>query len=106
APLLGWWSDGWAVTAAVLQTPPHALLMTGFDHHSAAELAEVLAERGTVLPGINGAEPDAAAFALAWRTVTGQEGQAHKRQRLYRLRQRTPPPPKPPPPAPAAPPRR
>jgi predicted GNAT family acetyltransferase len=85
APLLGWWSDGGAVTAAVLQTPPHALLMTGFGGHSAAELAEVLAGRGTVLPGINGTEPDAAAFALAWRDVTGQQGQARQRQRLYRL---------------------
>jgi predicted GNAT family acetyltransferase len=91
APLLGWWSDGGAVTAAVLQTPPHALLMTGFDGHSAAELAEVLARRGTVLPGINGTEPDAAAFALAWRDVTGQQGQAHQRQRLYRLGALIPP---------------
>ena len=26
APLLGWWSDGAVVTAAVLQTPPYPLL--------------------------------------------------------------------------------
>src|SRR5258706_5005272 len=63
APLLGWWSDGGAVTAAVLQTPPRALLMTGFPGRSAAKLATALAEGGTALPGINGAEPDAAQFA-------------------------------------------
>src|SRR5260221_4580917 len=100
APLLGWWSDGGAVTAAVLQTPPHPLLTTGFPPDSAAELAMALARGGTILPGINGADPDAAPFALAWLDVTGQPGQPHQRQRLYRLGQLSPPPPAPPRPAP------
>jgi predicted GNAT family acetyltransferase len=95
APLLGWWSDGGAVTAAVLQTPPRALLMTGFPGRSAAKLATALADRGTALPGINGAEPDAAKFAQAWRDVTGQQGHAHQRQRLYRLGKLIPPNPAP-----------
>jgi predicted GNAT family acetyltransferase len=85
APLLGWWSDGGAVTAAVLQTPPHPLLTTGFPGRSAAELATALADRGAIVPGVNGADQDAAAFALAWLDTTGQHGQAHQRQRLYRL---------------------
>ncbi len=95
APLLGWWSDGGAVTAAVLQTPPHPLLTTGFPPDSAAELAMALARGGTILPGINGADPDAAAFALAWLDVTGQQGQPHQRQRLYRLGKLIPPDPAP-----------
>jgi predicted GNAT family acetyltransferase len=95
APLLGWWSDGSAVTAAVLQTPPYPLLTTGLDGRSAAELAAALADRVTVLPGINGAEQDAAAFALAWQDVTGQQGQADQRQRLYRLGTLIPPNPAP-----------
>jgi GNAT superfamily N-acetyltransferase len=95
APLLGWWSDGGAVTAAVLQTPPHALLITGFVGGWAAELATALADRGSILPGINGAVQDAAAFALAWQDVTGTHGQAHQRQRLYRLGKLIPPNPAP-----------
>jgi len=95
APLLGWWSDGGAVTAAVLQTPPHALLMTGFPGRSAAELATALADRGTFLPGVNGTEQDATAFALAWCELTGQQGQEHQRQRLYRLGKLIPPDPAP-----------
>jgi hypothetical protein len=96
APLLGWWSDGGAVTAAALQTPPYPLLVTRLDRRSAAELAAVIADRGTVMPGINGTERDAAAFALAWRDVTGQQGRAHQRQRLYRLGELVPPNPAPP----------
>jgi len=96
APLLGWWSDGETVTAAVLRTPPYPLLTTSLDGRPAAELAAVLAGRGTVLSAINGAEPDAAAFAQAWRAVTGQQGRAHQRQRLYRLGKQIPPSPAPP----------
>jgi len=96
APLLGWWSDGETVTAAILRTPPYPLLTRSLDGRSAAELAAVLAGRGTVLSGINGAEPDAAAFAQAWRDVTGQQGRAHQRQRLYRLGKLIPPNPVPP----------
>src|SRR5258708_17897146 len=63
APLLGWWSDGGAVTAALLQTPPHPLLTTGFPPHSAGELPMAPAPRGTILPRIHGADPDPAPLA-------------------------------------------
>ena len=85
APLFGWWSAGGAVSAAVLQTPPHPMLLTGLPGESAAELATALADRGARLPGINGAEPDVAALGRAWQQRTGRPGRLHRRMRLYRL---------------------
>jgi predicted GNAT family acetyltransferase len=94
-PLFGWWSDGGPVTAAILHTPPHPLLMTGFPDGSAEQLAMALADRGTGPPGISGAEHDAAALADAWQNLTGQTGRASQRQRLYRLSRLIPPDPAP-----------
>lgn len=106
-PLFGWWSPdepeapeepagtgsagtgtagtGRAVTAAILMTPPHALLITALPGPSAVRLAGALADRGVLLPGINGREQDAAALASAWRERTGQRSQVSQRQRLYKL---------------------
>jgi predicted GNAT family acetyltransferase len=94
-PLLGWWSDRGPVRAAILQTPPHPLLMTGLPDNSADGLARALADRGTGLPGISGAEQDAAALAQAWRDLTGRTGRVSQRQRLYRLSRLIPPDPAP-----------
>ena len=94
-PLLGWWSDGGSVSAAILQTPPCPLLMTRLPENSAEQLARALADRGTGLPGINGAEQDATALAEAWRDLTGRTGRASQRQRLYRLSRLIPPDPAP-----------
>src|SRR5258705_7372190 len=69
APLLGWWSDGETVTAAVLRTPPYPLLTTSFDGRPAAELAAVPTRPGPGPSGINGAGPAAAPFAPARRAV-------------------------------------
>jgi predicted GNAT family acetyltransferase len=95
-PLFGWWApnDGAGpnlasasrtISAAVLQTPPHALLITGLPGRSAVHLARALAGRGVPLPGVNGAERDTTAFARAWQQLTGISGQIAQRQRLYRL---------------------
>jgi predicted GNAT family acetyltransferase len=95
-PLLGWWAPGngadpdvtaasRTVRAAVLQTPPHALLITGLPEGSAAQLAQALANRGISLPGVNGAEADVTAFAQAWHHLAGVPGRVSQRQRLYRL---------------------
>src|SRR5258708_8409066 len=65
APLLGWWSDGGAVTAAVLQTPPHPLLPAGFPPASAVELAMAPAHRGTIPPRIHRPYPAPAPFPPA-----------------------------------------
>ncbi len=90
-PLFGWWSEVSGTnpsptpSAAVLQTPPYPLLVTALPGQSAAQLAAVLAGRGLVLPGINGAEQEVTALARAWQEVTGQHGKISQRQRLYRL---------------------
>jgi predicted GNAT family acetyltransferase len=102
-PLLAWWfpdsdrvRDGQpAPGAAALQTPPYPLLVTALPGQAAAELAQVLADLGTVLPGINGAEQDVTALARGWLLVTGQDGQISQRQRLYRLVELVPPDPAP-----------
>ncbi len=67
-PLFGWWLPDDAppapgdanVTAAILQTPPHAVLITTLPGQAATQLARALADRGVAPPGINGAEQDAA----------------------------------------------
>jgi len=73
------------VSAAVLQTPPHSLLITALPGRSATQLAEALASRGVSPPGVNGAEKEATQFARAWHRLTGVFGQVSQRQRLYRL---------------------
>jgi RimJ/RimL family protein N-acetyltransferase len=94
-PLLGWWPETGPASAAILQTPPHPLLMTGFPDGSAEALARALADRGAGLSGISGAEQDATALARAWRDLTGRTGRASQRQRLYRLGRLIPPDPAP-----------
>ncbi len=102
-PLFGWWSPedcphapgDATVAAAILQTPPHAVLITTLPGQAAAQLATALADRGAAPPGINGAEPDATALASAWLDVTGRHGQVRQRQRLYRLGEPVPPDPAP-----------
>ncbi len=89
--LLGWWSEGGVVTAAVLQTPPYPMLVTSLPGQSAGHLARALAGRGAALSGVNGPEADAIALASAWREVTGRVGQIRQRQRLHRLGTLVPP---------------
>lgn len=87
-PLFGWYAEDSArrtIRAAVLQTPPHALLITTLPGRSAAQLAGAVAARGIALPGVNGAEKDVTEFARAWHEVTGVLGEIRQRQRLYKL---------------------
>ncbi len=95
APLLGWWTRHGRVGAAVLQTPPHPMLITPLPGASADELAAALAARQATLSGVNGAEADAVAFARAWSALTAQDYQVRQRQRLHRLGKLVPPDPAP-----------
>ena len=103
-PLFGWWAPGncggpgrsRTVGAAVLQTPPHALLITVLPGSSSAELAQALAMRGISLPGVNGPEKYVTEFAKEWHQLTGVPGRVSQRQRLYRLREMVRPDPPPP----------
>jgi predicted GNAT family acetyltransferase len=95
-PVLGWWSSGGAVDAAVLCTPPHPVVVTTFPDRSADELATILTPgHAALLTGVLGAEPPASAFASAWSAATGAAHSITQRQRLYRLGALTPPRPAP-----------
>jgi GNAT superfamily N-acetyltransferase len=103
APVFGWWrSAEGEVTAALLHTPPHPVLLTrlpyaasGLVSGPAAELAEALAARGRPLSAVNAEQADAAAFAAAWSAVTGATWREVLQSRLYRLGRLVPPEPYP-----------
>lgn len=96
SPVLGWWSPGDTVSAAVLQTPPHPVQVTSLPAEAVGPLAEALGpSRAGGIAQVLGAEPDATAFARAWASVTGQQFAVEMRQRLHRLGELTPPDPMP-----------
>ncbi len=89
-PLFGWYAEDSPrrmVSAAVLQTPPHPLLITALPGRSAGQLAGAIAASGISLPGVNGAEKDVTEFARAWHQFTGVPGEISQRHRLYKLGQ-------------------
>lgn len=96
APRFGWWRhDDGDVSGAFLVTPPYPLWLTPVPTQSMEPLAEILAESGTPLAGVN-AEPDAAeSFAAAWCRQTGAFASTSMRQRLFRLAELVPPAPPP-----------
>ena len=73
------------VSAAFLHTPPFPAALTSMTADIAAALAQALASRGRVLGGVNADLPVAAAFAAAWRELTGDAVEEHMRSRLYQL---------------------
>ena len=96
APLFGWWRAGDAeITAALLHTPPHPVLLTRLPEGSAEPLAEALAGRRRSLDGVTAQEGDAAAFAAAWSRLTGASSREFRRSRLFRLGELRPPDPGP-----------
>src|SRR5215472_10391877 len=95
-PVLGWWSQGGAVSAAVLQTPPYPVQVTSLPAEAVGPLAAALAPgHAGGITGVLGGEPDATAFAQAWARAVGQRFGVEMRQRLYRLGELTPPDPMP-----------
>lgn len=94
-PVLGWWPAAGQVRAVALQTPPWPMLVTELPGDAATELAAELAVVCPVLPGVNGTEADAVAFASAWEQRTSARGQITQRQRLHRLGKLTWPDPRP-----------
>ncbi len=89
-PIFGWFTaaDG-TVQGAFLQTPPHPLLITAVPADAVPALAEMLA--GHPLPGVNGRDADAAAFAAAWQRLTGRSAEPAMHTRLHRLGTLVPP---------------
>jgi len=96
-PLCGWWTepDG-AVGAALLQTPPHPILLTVLPPGAATALAAELAGRGHHPPAVNAAPGPATEFAAAWKERTGRVSRTGMRMRLYALDRLLPPDPAPP----------
>src|SRR5579875_3596217 len=107
APLVGWWpADDGRVLVTVMHTLPYSVLLSDLAPATAGmaatrdevlgELADSLAGRGHPVPGVDGATPDAMAFAQAWQRLSGAQATVHRRSRLYRLGELTPPRPAPP----------
>jgi predicted GNAT family acetyltransferase len=94
-PLFGWWTDGSGVAGAFMQTPPYPAFLTAMTETIAAELADELAVARPELPGVNGEEPTAHAFANRWRQRTGTATSVRRRSRLFRLGELTWPEPMP-----------
>ncbi|MFB9835155.1 GNAT family N-acetyltransferase [Actinoallomurus acaciae] len=94
-PLFGWWRSDAGVRGALLQTGAFPLLLSEMPDHAAAALADALADRGTVLPGVTGHPSTARAFADIWEKRTGSTGEVRMRQRLFRLERLEPPEPRP-----------
>jgi predicted GNAT family acetyltransferase len=89
-PFFGWYAPDGRVLGACLQTPPHPLLLTTMPAGAAPQLAALLA--GRPLPGVNGLDSDARAFAAAWSAAA----EVRLQTRLFRLDELTPPAPAPP----------
>ncbi|MFJ6562903.1 GNAT family N-acetyltransferase [Streptomyces sp. NPDC091412] len=84
------------VRAAFLRTPPHPVVLTSLTEEEAAVLAARLAGPGREVSGVSADRDTAAAFAGAWRRLTGAEVSLRQRMRLYRLGELTVPHPVPP----------
>lgn len=87
-----WLSDGGAVAAVALRTPPRGLLHTELPPGAAESLAAV-APLG--LPGASGPTPDVAAVTRAYAARTGARPVLDHLVRLHRLDFLVPPPPVP-----------
>ncbi|MEU2021891.1 GNAT family N-acetyltransferase [Streptomyces sp. NPDC016469] len=85
APVFGVLERDGEVRAAYFRTPPRPLIVTPLTPEEAGSLAAHLEAVGDPVPGINADATTAAAFAEAWRTLTGAEPRLQERLRLYRL---------------------
>ncbi len=86
-PLFGWWTaepGAGAVAATMFQTPPYPLLLSG-PADAVGPLAVALAAWPRSLPGVNGPDDLAAAFAAAWQERTGSRWAERRRSRLFVL---------------------
>jgi RimJ/RimL family protein N-acetyltransferase len=77
-----WLSDGGAVAAVALQTPPRGVLHTPLPNGAAAALAAIAPDD---LPGASGPVPDVGAFTRAYAARTGGRPVLDRLVRLYRL---------------------
>ncbi|MFJ2033442.1 GNAT family N-acetyltransferase [Streptosporangium sp. NPDC087985] len=86
--LLAWLERDGETVAAVIQTPPHPLLLADIPAEAVRELATWLIESERTIPGVSGPLAQAEAFADAWWRPEAER----RSERLYRLDTLVPPP--------------
>ncbi len=84
-------SDGGAVTAAAIHTPPFGAYVSLGPDDAIEALAGGFYERGRDLPGVGGFRPQAEAFAAEWGRLTGARIETTMRQGVYVTDAVTPP---------------
>src|SRR3954451_3016038 len=78
--------DGGAAAAMVMQTPPFSPIVgPPTDESALAALADGMHQMGASFDGINGAEPEAGAFAARWAELNGATARRQMALRLHVL---------------------
>lgn len=96
-PVFGWHeSEVGAVDGAILQTPPHPVLVAELPAGSAQELVEELIASGRRPAAVNVTASSEVDASSAWATATGSATTVRQRVRLFRLAGLAPPDPFPP----------
>ncbi len=88
--LLSVWEES-DVAGVALQTPPYPLACSMIPVDGLGTVATAVASARPALTGVRGTRETAAAFAEAWRDITGQQGTVTVEERLYRLSELRPP---------------
>lgn len=84
-------TEGDAVLAVALRTPPYNLVLSRFadtapgEDIAAALAGDLRAVYGDALPGVIGPKPESAAIAAAWQRATGQAARQSMAERIYQL---------------------
>jgi predicted GNAT family acetyltransferase len=90
-PVFGWHQADGRIDGAVLQTPPHPLLIASLPAGSSEELLRSVREAAGAPAGVNLPAETVAEFGAAWASVTGGTTAVHHRMRLFRLTELEPP---------------
>ncbi|MGC2305125.1 MAG: GNAT family N-acetyltransferase [Candidatus Binatus sp.] len=74
------------VTAVILMTPPHNLILSWTADDSALDLIAVdIHAKGVAVPGVNGSADIAQKFALRWSELSGCSYRVQMAQRIHQL---------------------
>jgi predicted GNAT family acetyltransferase len=73
------------VVGVAMHTPPYNMFLSRMPRPAVIALAHEIADRGSELPGVNGAAESTAAFAKAWEGTTGRPSTVNRATRMYRL---------------------
>ena len=85
-PLMASVEERSEVTAVVLMTPPHNLVLSWVaDDSTIGTIADELHSKGVAIPGVNGSAEIARRFALKWSELSGRTSRAQMAQRIYQL---------------------